>query len=322
MTTRVASQLGLELRSYSAVNAAVLKLGAVVAYRVWLVGRALDRAGSGSAPLDQLLAAFQIYDLTRFDLLHGMDSEHAGIFVAGVDERCGVVYLRSLAAVCRGLGITDPGSIEPVPGAALTRIRKLKAALYAGWVRGAGQRLDTGAIRLFMGRERIEAITGCCPNTQKAYERLAHLKVQTNIVRVEPTNLARAARHMPRRKLPQEDTEITFTRRDDPDATLYQTVNTYVTPPATPQPTGNTRKVRRTLQRQADPVDRGDGQKPGKAQRVFFTLADLPDRHQNIPGDCLRSDAVVAALVTRRGRHNVFQFSGLRPVTRREAGIL
>ena len=318
MTTARASQLGLELRSYSALGAAALKLGCVPALRAWLCGRYLDTDGRGVAQLDQLLAIYQVSSLTRFDLSHDLSHEHAGLFFT-IDETRGIIRYRSLLAVCRGLGITDPGSIEPIPGAALTRIKRLKAALYAGWVRGAGQRLDNGATRLFMSRASIEGFTGAVANTQKAYERLAHLKVQTNIVRVEPTNLARAARHMPRRKLPKEDTEITFTRRADPDATLYQTVNTYVTPPAAPQPTGNTRKVHKTLQR-SKAVDSGDG-KRGKAERVFFTSADLPDRHQNIPSDCLRSDVIAGALVTRRGRHNVFQFSGLRPVTRREAGL-
>lgn len=296
------------------------------ALRLWLAARFLDTEGSGVVPVHQLVSLYIVEDLTKSHVYHDLAHPKApAFFTVGIGrDDIEVVRYRSLLQVCTELGVDDPGRPQAVDGRHLGNVKRLKAQLYAAWLRNAGKRQANGSFRLTMSRAKIEALTGVCPNSQKAYERIARLKVLPNVARVEATNLGRAARYMPRRRLPDDDGDITFTTGADPDATFYTLPNSFVVATGSVLPRGRARKVKKALKhRSAAGEYSGAGKMTARFERVFFDAATLPDRYQNVPGSCLRRDAKAAELNhTRFGRQLVWDFSGLRPVSRRAAGVL
>lgn len=296
----ICAPFSASLKTYIELNRICIAKGLTSPYRIWLLCRGLDPEGRGIVSLDLLRDAMESVGLSSRILLRVRRTSESKTFFAVYPTH---VEYRSLEAVCRSLG-TTPGQSVFIPSSSLSHLEEFRAALYTAWIAGHDQ--------LMISRERISALFGISPDTQRRWERLTGVEVTFNVIEVAKQDYEAAEAHIP------TDHRLDGDRLGRSYVWMYQgkyyyqSVNRYAVPHYQRGAVGNVRKVSRAVRALLPVENHGDG----TGQRVFYTERTTPQRYQEKRGCSVRSKARV--IDTPKSDASLWGFSQTRPVARQE----
>ena len=292
-----------ELKSYAELNRHVLQTGQTAPYRLWLLLRSCDPAGSGLVGKRQLLAAMAECGLGGRILRRVVQDPNSSIFFSVDKHR---VFYRSLESVCLALGV-EPGRPVLLPLECVSGMEAFRAHLYASWFAA----LPRGCAMI--SRERLSQLFGVSEDTQRRWEACSGLVVDFNVVEVQSDDENAAESRIPRDNRLDDRLDQTYAWYYR-GCLYYRTVNCYSAPEICRGAVGNTRRIGRVV-RSVEPVDvHGDGT---RRERVFFHRRVASSNYRI--GDCI--EATGYQCNPPQGRSGLLRFSRFRPAASREEAM-
>lgn len=324
------------LRVWPGLHPAILRAGAAIPYRMWLLIRHHDADGRGVVDTRRFLKSLYLDGITRAHL-RTADAKQRAIFGRDVfftvdGDR---IHYRSLESVAAALAAAPSRSAYILkPG--VRHLETFNAQIYAAWI-GAGDGPKMAS------RARLEEIFGVSGQTLRRWEGIAGVDVTFNVVEVKLADAEIAARYIVEDDRPHKAeaaSPIIEARLRLENATkaqpghaearpagyvferdgriFYRTVNTYTHKYVSGR-TGRAKKAAKAAHRAAAGLLSDAGETHDKRLRIFFDARRLNGRRAEdfVTGASVHAQADATgrqpAIRIQHGHAVLWQFSRSKP---------
>lgn len=298
------------LRVWPGLHPAILRAGAAVPYRMWLLIRHHDADGRGVVDTRRFLKSLYLDGITRAHLRTADDKQRAifgrDVFFTVDGDR---IHYRSLESVAAALAAA-PGRSAYILKPGVRHLERFNALIYAAWI-GAGDGPK------MVSRARLEEIFGVSGQTLRRWESIAGVDVTANVVEVAPADAEIAAQYITEDDRPHKAEARPAGYVFERDGRIYyRTVNTYRSKYVSGR-TGRAKKAAKAAHRAAAGLLSDAGETHDKRLRIFFDARRLNGRRHFVTGASVHAQADAVgrqpAIRIQYGHADLWQFSRRKP---------